>query len=338
MTKQILLGSMQTIDTDVQTVQTGQIVVYEGPGATRIRYAVYDITHDKWGYAYHLVSLEDFRTLQSDYIRPMSEKFDKSIYYDDAKPEYLTPEQVAQLKAKADERRAAEAKARAEEREERNRIEAVGADKLRKVVPPEAKAVIIAHLHENDSDPYTDYRGCHTVRTVILGFSTHTRDIFSEMRKAAAHFRETAHLSEPNPEYEHREKYSMGHGYYLGLSYYSGWIVEKEPFNGIEGLIRNFAYTAGCEGGLQLKASRTTDGMTETGTAPVEGVKVEIVNYSEKAIAVFGDTKPIKEVLSGLHGLFRPYLSRNGVKTAGWIFSRKQKQKIRETLAPYLAE
>lgn len=64
----------------------------------------------------------------------------------------------------------------------------------------------------------------------------------------------------------------------------------------------------------------------------VEGL--EIVDYSEKAIAVFGDTKAIKEQLKELGGRFNPSLNYNGEKRAGWIFSKKQVDKVRELLAP----
>lgn len=337
MTKSILLGAGKVLDTEVKTVELYQIVQYEGPGCSQSRYVVSDITHDRWGYSYHLINLETHEFLQSEHIRPLSEKFGIGIYYNDTEPEFLTAEQIAELKAKADAKKTAEDKANSEAKTERNRIEAIGADKLRNIVPAGAKAVIVAHLHENDSDPYTDYHGCHTVRTVILGFSTHTRDIFSEMRRAAANFEETAHLAAPNPDYENREKYSMGHGYYLGGSYYSGWIVEKERFSSIEGLIQRYAYAAGCEGGLQLKAPRKAAAATEQNAAPVEGVRVEIVDYSEKAIAVFGDTEPIKDILGGLFGRFNRRLTRGTEKCAGWIFPKTREAAVREAVAPYLA-
>lgn len=68
----------------------------------------------------------------------------------------------------------------------------------------------------------------------------------------------------------------------------------------------------------------------------VEGL--EIVDYSEKAIAVFGDTKAIKEQLKELGGRFNPSLNYNGEKRAGWIFSKKQADKVRELLAPAKSE
>lgn len=68
---------------------------------------------------------------------------------------------------------------------------------------------------------------------------------------------------------------------------------------------------------------------------PVESVSgFEIVEYSEKSIAVFGDTKSIKDELKALGGKFNPALKNNGEKRAGWIFSKKQADKVRALLAP----
>lgn len=66
---------------------------------------------------------------------------------------------------------------------------------------------------------------------------------------------------------------------------------------------------------------------------PVTVEELEIVDYSEKAIAVFGDTKSIKEQLKEIGGRFNPSLNYNGEKRAGWIFSKKQTDKVRELLA-----
>lgn len=66
----------------------------------------------------------------------------------------------------------------------------------------------------------------------------------------------------------------------------------------------------------------------EVGTVTVEGI--EVVDYSEKAVAVFGDTKSIKEHLKELGGRFNPSLNYNGEKRAGWIFSKKQTDKVKE--------
>ena len=65
---------------------------------------------------------------------------------------------------------------------------------------------------------------------------------------------------------------------------------------------------------------------------------LEIVDYSEKAIAVFGDTKAIKEQLKELGGRFNPSLNYNGEKRAGWIFSKRKADEVRELLVPSAEE
>ena len=55
---------------------------------------------------------------------------------------------------------------------------------------------------------------------------------------------------------------------------------------------------------------------------------VQIIDYSEKAIAVVGDTRAIKETLKSLGGRFNGRLSCG----AGWIFSKKKEQEVRAKL------
>ena len=62
----------------------------------------------------------------------------------------------------------------------------------------------------------------------------------------------------------------------------------------------------------------------ETGTP-----SYEIVDYSEKAIAVTGDTRPIADTLKALGGRFNPRLSCG----AGWIFSKRKEEELRNALA-----
>ena len=51
---------------------------------------------------------------------------------------------------------------------------------------------------------------------------------------------------------------------------------------------------------------------------------LQIVNYSERAVAVIGDTKEIKEQLKSMGGRFNPRLSCG----AGWIFSAKKRDEL----------
>lgn len=81
----------------------------------------------------------------------------------------------------------------------------------------------------------------------------------------------------------------------------------------------------------ELSSEASEEKVSDTVVTPES---LEIVAYSEKAIAVFGNTKAIKDELKKLGGKFNPALKHNGEKRAGWIFSKKQADKVRALLAP----
>lgn len=64
--------------------------------------------------------------------------------------------------------------------------------------------------------------------------------------------------------------------------------------------------------------------------ADAEGVAVMMVDYSAKAVAVIGDTAPIKEDLKAMGGRFNRSLTVEGQKVAGWIFSKSKEAEVME--------
>lgn len=56
--------------------------------------------------------------------------------------------------------------------------------------------------------------------------------------------------------------------------------------------------------------------------------EIQVIDYSERAFAVIGDTKPIKEELKALGGKFNARLSCG----PGWIFSKKNLEKVQQAL------
>ena len=63
-------------------------------------------------------------------------------------------------------------------------------------------------------------------------------------------------------------------------------------------------------------------------TETIEAKGVQIIDYSEKAIAIVGETRAIKETLKTLGGKFNRHLSCG----AGWIFSKAKEATLREAL------
>jgi len=58
---------------------------------------------------------------------------------------------------------------------------------------------------------------------------------------------------------------------------------------------------------------------------------MKLINYTEKSIALFGDTYPIKNKLKEL-GKFNKFLTIEGKKTPGWIFSKKYEEEIKKLI------
>lgn len=324
MNKVFLLGANKSIDKDKQVVEVNQIIQMEGYSYDR--YVVYDITKDQWGINYKLINLRTKEFQTADIIRPLKEKFGIGYYYDSENPQFMDSFEVVILLQEAQQKKNSEAAEAEKKRIRVEEIRKIGRERFTKIFPENAQAVIVARLKQDDSDSQTDYFSSSTQRTVILGFSTHKRDIFSEMRKHAPNFEETAYLAEYNEDYEHREKYSMGDGYYLGESKYNGWIIEKVPVYGRNRTIEDFAYTAGDEDNIHIvNKSDKTPPSDPTGT---EKDGYTIVEYSTKAVAVFGDTKTIKDELRAMGGRFNARLTYNGQKLAGWIFPKSKEQRL----------
>lgn len=103
------------------------------------------------------------------------------------------------------------------------------------VIPQWAKGVIVATLTDYDAENSESHAGefhTKTLKTIILAWSKHSRNLFPELRKACLNHLETAFLNEPEKSVEHRERFAMGEGYYLTDTKYIryGWQVKKRNF------------------------------------------------------------------------------------------------------------
>jgi hypothetical protein len=61
-------------------------------------------------------------------------------------------------------------------------------------------------------------------------------------------------------------------------------------------------------------------------------MSVYVADYSEKSVAVFGETKPIKDYLLAAGGLFNERLNNkiSGNREPGWIFVKNKEKEVKE--------
>lgn len=83
--------------------------------------------------------------------------------------------------------------------------------------------------------------------------------------------------------------------------------------------------TEGLPDGLQCGEWLTAQDFADIKEAEsCKGLNCQIIDYSEKAIAVTGETKAIKDQLKALGGRFNPRLTCG----AGWIFSKRKRDAV----------
>jgi len=286
------------------------------------------------------VSLDGKEFHRDDRVRDYRKKFGIGVYYNEG--EMMPMEEVLKLVDAA--KVYTEEKLKADNQREHERIlhRAALIEKGAKIIdkiPDGIGYVIMAENREDTSDIQSDYHGYSTSDTVYLSWSTHKRDLFAEMRKAAAKFEPTSvYAIAPTPseedadnEYwtapdEHREKYSMGAGYYLGDSKYNGWIVMKSNIDARS--IENLQIAA-AEGRFFCLETEVEPEKINIEPVEVQAGSISIVEYGDKAIAVIGDTRPIKDKLKSLGGRFNFRLTCG----AGWIFPKTKLDEIKASLS-----
>jgi hypothetical protein len=175
---QHLLFANKTYDTAKQAVVKNQVIRMEGYDYDS--YVVYDITEGNSGLIYKLINLRTRKFGQCDLIRPLSEKFGIGYYYDDENPQFMDAFVVIILRDEAERIAGEKRKEKQAEQERREQLQAIGKERLQTLIPADAKAVIIAELHENDSDPYTDYYSYNETHRYFGLFQPHERPLFRD--------------------------------------------------------------------------------------------------------------------------------------------------------------
>lgn len=299
-------------------VGVGQIIftdwIQSGEGQRRVIYEVVSSGN------YKTVQLDGKGFHNDDRIKPYSQKFGIGTYYNEG--ETLSIEEVNVLVEAATiwlemQEQKEILKAEADKQYKQNAI--LEGSKIISEIPTHAKCVIVAELKQNDSDYQADYFASSVQRVVYLAFSSHDKNNFAEMKKAAATFEETAIFNTEGDEYENRENYSGGSGYYLGESKYSGWVVRKYQTPSLETL-----QIAAFEGRFKCEL---TEESVNVAPVEVEAGKIQVIEYGS-GLAVVGDTRPIKDTLKALGGRFNFRLTCG----AGWVFPKSKLEELQTAL------
>ncbi|WP_062055704.1 hypothetical protein [Aquimarina longa] len=342
-------------------IEVGQVIFFNGYGQSESYHekkVIYHINTSEWGTNYKYVNLKTLELGSTTHLEPSTEIFRIGTYYIEGEKINLDELNNILIEAKTKERKQQKKEDASKLLNQQLTNAKIEEGKKGLKIPKNVKAVIVAELMEDRSDSQTDYYHSQSVQTIYLAFSTHKRDLFNEMRKASLNsdneeirkfaIKPTVDQSgdvktKENAEFwtpkdEHREKYSMGAGYYLHSGYSrSGWRISKEKYLDFENEnTKNLLAIANAEGRYfcQVNTKQVKQDQAKKKVS-LDGLNLEIIDYSQKAIAIIGNTKEIKEGLKAIGGRFNFRLNVNSKKVAGWIFSKTKETEVKNLLSKY---
>lgn len=251
-----------------------------------------------------------------EYCRPISEKFGIGFYYDLDAPR-ATEEEISQAIERANQylKEEEEEKTREEEESKRAREEVI--KKYGAIFDqPSGKymtdAVLVAkHIRQDLSNAFPGQK-----------FSVRKTDY------------STIHIEwKDGPTQEEVKQIAGKHERICSRDRWNDdlWDYNDTAFTSVFGGVDYILYyreTApeNREISLYTKPEPKQNKTTDTETIGAKGI--QIIDYSDKAIAVVGDTRAIKDTLKTLGGRFNAHLTCG----AGWIFSKSKEDAIKATL------
>ena len=251
-----------------------------------------------------------------EYCRPISEKFGIGFYYDLNAPR-ATDEEISQAIERAN-------NFLKEEEEEKNRAE----DERKR-----AREEVIKQYGKTFDQP----SGEHITDAVLV--AKHIRqDLANTFPGQKFSVRKTDYSTiniewEDGPTKEEVEQIAGKHERICVRDRWNDdlWDHNDTAFTSVFGGVDYLFYdreTAPENRGISLYTKPEPKQNKTNKTETIEAKGLQIIEYSEKAIAIVGETRAIKETLKNLGGRFNSHLSCG----AGWIFSKTKETTLREAL------
>ena len=240
--------------------------------------------------------------------KPISQKFGIGYYYDDEEPNYRkTNDELEQLFKECQNEK---------ERQERERIAKEEADEKEQLELIEKWKGILIPLSE-----VQDWKERQKIEKAnIIAYMQHKFGVRFTAKREYSTYR----LSWTNgpTEKEVRDASSIFVDEYLD-PYTDYRDYKPTNFTKVFGGIDYRVDTNRTEKEEPIRPTRIKEQVE-----PIKANGIDVVDYSEKAIAITGDTKEIKDLLKELGGKFNPRLTCG----CGWVFSKTKEQEVRRVL------
>lgn len=271
--------------------------------------AVYAIEEGNFGKSYKTVYLDGSDLDQDDHIRPYSEKFGIGTYYNPG--EKISQDQIDDLLIKAH----AAVK-------ERKRVQALEAEI--KAIEDKAEKERLSQYTKADTRKTTNVIKAYILKTFtdVVKVSVKT-DFFAGGDSMHVTYHAPSEIKELESFIE-----TFQEGRFDGMNDIYEYHEKRKPII-IDGFIlQTYKYTSARHEVAEAREVREA----KPAGQPIKSGSLELIQYSEKAIALFGDSRAIKEQLKAIGGRFNPRLNYNGNKAAGWIFRNEAREQVEQLI------
>lgn len=292
------VGELPKADAEIQIGQILFTDYIQRPETNRR--AVYEITGSK----FKTVLLDGSRTQFDDHVRPYAKRFGIGTYYNEG--EKISQEEIDALLIQARENMKVQAAADEVQREEAAKKAAEKKEHLSQFTKADRrKSTTILKAHILKAFP--------SVSKVEIKTDSRSMDVtyyapskIEELETLLADFRE---------------------GHFNGMEDIYEYSKDREEVILEDHILESYQYVSVDHKEAEEPAA---DQVKEAlPVQPIQPGKVQIIDYSEKAIAVIGDTKPIKDKLKELGGRFNFRLTCG----PGWIFRKADLERIKQALS-----
>lgn len=318
-TNETVLNTFQSYE-----VKPGQIVYLDNlhSKSHMVKKVIFEVDESKFTKGFKAINTETLKINHIHKPEPFSKRFGIGHYYNEG--EVMEADELANLVIEAKRQELKESQI-----EEANKLLAQ-AERESKIeegkklisIPSWAKSVIVADHYVNESDSMTDYFATSVSDTVYLAFSKSTRNNMNELKKSACQFEHTKDFASDST-YENQDGGYYTPGYYVGEDSWSGWKVNKRKYFDLsKEANRELLYIAAADGKYLIGQG------DQKQKSEQDKPNLELVDYSDKAFAIIGDTKAIKDELKKMGGKFNFRLKCG----AGWIFSKTRQSEVIKAL------
>ncbi len=282
-------------------IQIGQIIFsdYIQRSETNRR-AVYEINGSK----FKTVLLDGSRTQHDDHVRPYAKRFGIGTYYNEG--EKISQEKIDALLIQARDNMKVQAAKDEIEREEAAQKE-------------QEKKAYLSQFTRADRRKSTAIIKAH----ILKAFPSVSKvEVKSDHNSMYVTYYAPSKIEELETFID---EFKMGH--FNGMDDIYEYAKDKEEIILEDHILELYQYVSVSHKEAEEPAA---DQVKEAlPVQPIQPGKVQIIDYSEKAIAVIGDTKPIKDKLKELGGRFNFRLTCG----PGWIFRKADLERIKQALS-----